>query len=419
MSGYKSIVDRQTVEIAPLTVLAGANSSGKSSMMQPLLLLKQTLEVGYDPGAIVLSGPCLAFSLAEELLSSVQEGSRADSFSVELHWSPRDDGIRVCYKDVPGEGLSVHDMSLMDGPREWTPLPGMSTEETLSSLPPKERQLANYAVDEMKAQLEVRCNRCFLDVLAKSDSAHLLPFGISLLAQYHISRVIYLPGLRGNPARAYPVTGVSSFFPGRFGEYTASVLAHWQRTGDDRLEKVCHDLSRLGLASRVAPKRVNDVEVQLRVTRLPSSLSSDEYVSVADVGLGVSQALPVIVALHAADPGQMVYLERPEIHLHPRAQSKLVEVLADAARRGVRIVVETHSHLVMIGIQTLVAEGTLSSNHVKLHWFIRDSSGRTRISTADLDAHGSVGEWPEDFGDVLMDAQGRYIDAASSERGGH
>src|SRR5436190_24354198 len=62
ISGFKSIVDEQTIEVRPLTLLASANSSGKSSMMQPLLLLKQTLEAPYDPGPLLLNGPNVKFT---------------------------------------------------------------------------------------------------------------------------------------------------------------------------------------------------------------------------------------------------------------------------------------------------------------------------------------------------------------------
>ena len=63
VAGYKSIEQEQSIEIRPLTLLAGANSSGKSSVMQPLLLLKQTLEAAYDPGALLLNGPNVKFTL--------------------------------------------------------------------------------------------------------------------------------------------------------------------------------------------------------------------------------------------------------------------------------------------------------------------------------------------------------------------
>ena len=86
----------------------------------------------------------------------------------------------------------------------------------------------------------------------------------------------------------------------------------------------------------------------------------EDLVSIADVGFGISQTLPVIVALLAAEPGQLVYIEQPEIHLHPRAQMAMAKILADAANRGVRVVAETHSSLLLLGIQSLVAEGKLS-----------------------------------------------------------
>ena len=66
IAGFKSIVEEQTLEIRPLTLLAGANSSGKSSMMQPLLLLKQTLEAPYDPGPLLLNGPNVKFTSARQ-----------------------------------------------------------------------------------------------------------------------------------------------------------------------------------------------------------------------------------------------------------------------------------------------------------------------------------------------------------------
>lgn len=80
--------------------------------------------------------------------------------------------------------------------------------------------------------------------------------------------------------------------------------------------------------------------------------------------------------------------------------------------RGVRVVAETHSSLLLLGIQTLVAEGKLPPELVKLHWFERGDDGATTIRSADLDEGGAFGDWPEDFDDVTLDAQGRYLDAA-------
>src|ERR1700724_1183050 len=82
VAGFKSISDEQSIEIRPLTILAGANSSGKSSMMQPLLLLKQTLEASYDPGPLLLHGPNAKFTSADQIFSRLGKGKHFDYFPI-------------------------------------------------------------------------------------------------------------------------------------------------------------------------------------------------------------------------------------------------------------------------------------------------------------------------------------------------
>src|SRR5579862_9566782 len=90
VEGYKSLAARHTIEVRPLTILAGANSSGKSSIIQPLLLLKQTLEAPYDPGPLLLDGPHVRFTSAEQLLSRIGKGQSLDGFQVGLRLSRGD-----------------------------------------------------------------------------------------------------------------------------------------------------------------------------------------------------------------------------------------------------------------------------------------------------------------------------------------
>ena len=146
--------------------------------------------------------------------------------------------------------------------------------------------------------------------------------------------------------------------------------------------------------------------------------ASKHFDTKADIGFGVSQVLPVLGALIAASPSRLVYLEQPELHLHPRAQVALARVLADAAKRGVRVVAETHSSLLLLGVQTLVAEGELSPELVKLHWFTRREDGVTEVASADLDEVGAYGDWPEKFDDVDIKTQSRYLNAVDRIRFG-
>jgi len=83
---------------------------------------------------------------------------------------------------------------------------------------------------------------------------------------------------------------------------------------------------------------VEDTRIELRVSRTLSGSGDNDLVNIADVGFGLSQVLPVLVVLLAAQPGDLVYIEEPEIHLHPRAQSTLAGIFADAVKRGVRVI---------------------------------------------------------------------------------
>ena len=169
----------------------------------------------------------------------------------------------------------------------------------------------------------------------------------------------------------------------------------------------------------VSTDKIGDVGIEVKVGRLPIHSTNDtDLVNIADVGFGVSQVLPVIVALIAAKPGQLVYIEQPELHLHPNAQVALAQILADAAKRGVRVVAETHSSLLLLGIQTLVAEGKLSPELVKLHWFSRNNDGITEIDSVDLDEAGTYGEWSIDFDQVDLAAEERYLNAIDKLRFG-
>jgi len=437
VSGYKSIAQEKSIEIRPLTILAGANSSGKSSIMQPLLLLKQTLEASYDPGALRLDGPNVKFTSADQLLSGVGKGKRAENFlvGIELYTvntretSPKKATFKISFGKSPQRGFDVRRMTYADKRVEVPLRPGMSEEEILLLLPGLKYDLEwmdqisetfSTALEIPKGlsksghpELVVNHERCFLRLDPEFHTERHFPPASSILAP-HIRQVIHLPGLRGTPERTYPVTAAGPTFSGTFENYTATLIAQWQVSNHtEKLNELSGDLEKLGLTWKVTAKPINDTQVEIQVGRLTSALrhGARDLVNVADVGFGVSQTLPVLVALHAARPGQLVYLEQPEIHLHPRAQSAMAQVLADAAKRGVRVVAETHSDLLLLGIQTMVAKGELSPELVKLHWFSRREDGVTEVTSTDLDETGSFGNWPEDFGEVALEAKSRYLDA--------
>lgn len=421
VGGFKSINPEQSIEIRPLTILAGANSSGKSSIMQPLLLLKQTLEATYDPGALLLNGPNVRFTSVDQLLSRTLGGKTLERFHVGIEVGDRA-SVATHFKKSEKKGFDVEETTYQFDKGQYRLYEGMPRNELLTAF---SAVVATGPFENHMSDVTLIRNRCFLTMSRQTDLTQedyaiftlTVPMPSERIVGYYIRQMIHLPGLRGNPERTYPITAINPEFPGTFENYVASVIGQWQVEGtQDKLEKTNHDLARLGLAGKVAAKAIDDTQVELQVNRLPGNSKDgiEDMVSIADVGLGISQTLPVIVALHAADDGQLIYLEQPEIHLHPRAQAAMAEVLADAASQGKRLVVETHSSLLLRGVQTLVAEGKLAPELVKLHWFTLREDGSTEITSADLDETGAFGEWPEDFDTITLDTESRYLDAAEA-----
>jgi hypothetical protein len=417
VAGFKSIKDEQTIEIRPLTILAGANSSGKSSIMQPLLLMKQTVESPYAPGIFRFDGPNARFTSAGQLLS--RGGGREFRVGIELASVGT---LKADYRKPPrSEGLEISEtaFSSVEG-RSVLLRPNMGRDQLIEYVPEQFR-------DHLFQDVAVNRRHCFL-ALSWSPAVEAGDYvDVSLVETPPIARyldvlhkLIHIPALRGIFGRDYPRAASGPAFSGLFTDYVGTLILEWQQRQHQRLELTGQEMEKLGLGWKVEAKPIGDAAVEVLVTRLNRRTkgSAEDLVSVADVGIGVSQALPVVVALLVAEPGQTVYVEQPEVHLHPRSQVAMASLLATAAKRGVRVVAETHSSLLLLAIQTLVAEGELSPDLVKLHWFTRNEKGYTEIRSADLDESGAFGDWPEDFGDVELKAQSRYLDAAEKRQFG-
>jgi hypothetical protein len=421
VSGFKSIVDEQILDVRPLTLLAGANSSGKSSIMQPLLLLKQTLEAPYDPGPLLLNGPNVRFTSARQFYPAASRTSpstrliatigTADEtrFTAAFRWREANKGIYSDFNinSIKNNKIVISEHLSIDGFVEFL----------RPSFPPQVFEQAESKL--RRSGLQTKREKFFFNIeIEEAELFFLVAFQLLQFREaiaHLILDVIHLPGLRGNPERTYPITAIGQRFPGAFESYVASLVTYWSSDSPEKIKELSDDLKLLGLTWKIEASAINDTQVELRVGRLPRSKKGGarDLVSIADVGFGVSQTLPVIVALRAANPGQLIYIEQPEIHLHPRAQVAMGRLLVNAANRGVRVVAETHSSLLLLAVQALVAEGKIDPSHVGLNWFIRsEKDGTTKIKTAELDEAGRFGDWPEDFDEVALEAENRYLSAA-------
>ncbi len=413
VAGFKSAKAPVRVNFRDITVLAGANSAGKSTVMQPLLLIKQTIEKPYDPGGLAIDGPLVRFSHADQLLSHRRPKTAAPRFSVCVGHG--DAILTLLYGKSRQAGIEVVETVFDRGDTRftWT----LDTVfHSIGDIPVIQQGWPLWLSAELLARFPHGNARVIRDRAVLVGA--LLPEGLVMSAPAAIlsaalRNMLYLPGLRGNPERFYAVSATGAHFPGAFTDYVASVVHHWFTHDDERHAMLEADLTLIGLASNLVTKPVDGAHIEIHVGGVSAAGRgrSKDTVNIADVGFGVSQTLPVLVALLAAEPNQMVYIEQPELHLHPKAQIAMADILLQAADRGVRVVIETHSNLLLLALQAAVAEGRIAPDRVSLNWFTRDAAGQTHVTEAQLDADGSYGDWPEDFGENELKLQDRFMTA--------
>lgn len=414
---YKSVFDETSIRIEGLTVLSGANSSGKSSFMQPFLLLKQTVESNFDTGTILLDGANARISDSTEALSNVGN-KKSRKFLVKYEEGNKSSSIE--FRRNLKAGLVVDNVRLVDEnvPNGLTLRNRMTHAEIASQLSDQKTPFRKLFEDKsFTGQWKVVRNKCFLDIEFKAEDKKIFPLrlGVSPAApiQQFVQMLIHIPGLRGNPERSYRIADSGVFFPGSFEPYVASIISKWRSDPKKAAnsKKLSEDLQILGLASAIDTKRLSDTRIEVRVSKYLGCSDADK-VNIADVGFGVSQALPILVALLTAKNKHVVYIEQPELHLHPRAQHGLAKIIARAVNAGVKVIIETHSSILLRGIQTSVAKGLLKREAVSLYWFKQDpSSGRSLVSHAELDEQGAFGDWPSDFDEVSLVADDEYLNA--------
>lgn len=238
-----------------------------------------------------------------------------------------------------------------------------------------------------------------------------------------LERLHRLGPIRDDPKSRFPAYRVyHQSEVGIRGENVATVMRHFSRrlidcpVIDDEnafstekmplVDAVRYWSRRIGIATDVDAGRPAKGGLTIRVTVRPGDSPAD----LLHVGTGVSQAIPVIVLCLAAEPGSVILLEQPELHLHPALQSRMADFFAACALQGRQIVVETHSEHFVNRIRLLVARGRLRPEAVAINFFENTSEG-TRVKPLVIDERGGMEEWPAGFFDESERTIGELVKA--------
>ena len=409
-----------------VTGFFGPNSAGKSSLLQFLLLLKQTRNAT-DRGVV------LDFGGPEDLanLGTFADVVHHHDESARMHWlldwtlpesleisdpmNPEHvlvsgDQLQMeCSVGLQKKRLRAQELSYRLAEAEFSLRPGSTPDEPF--------KLAAEGIDFEFMHRQGRPKQ-----LPHPAKTHLFPnevkgnyqnsdFLSDFELQYEklMDSLYYLGPLRVYPRRQYHWGEVSPTDVGQGGERTMDAMLAATRNNLKRRkiprgpgarlypfqEIVAYRLKELGLIRSFSLEEIaKGTNLYRAMVKTPRSSAPT---ALTDVGFGVSQVLPALVLLYYVPEGSTVLMEQPEIHLHPAVQSGLADVMLNVASvRNVQIVVESHSEHLMRRLQRRVAEGKASSEDVKLY-FVSSGQGQAHASDPLLNEWGEVENWPSNF----------------------
>ncbi len=346
--------------LGSLTLLSGGNASGKSSVLQALVLLHQTMREHEWSTRLLLNGASIRMGTVTDVVDKVN-----GRYTVE---------IGVVDDERPYQWAFTGERSEMS----------MAVDRvTVGDVPNEHPEVLHYLLPP------------------KVD-------GAATSLAYRLRGLTYITAERVGPREVYPLEDRQSVtVVGPAGEHAASVL----HQGRD-----VQVLDELALPE-VPTTRLRQVEERMRtffpgcgltvqqvlqtnaVTLGLRTSTDTDFHRPVHAGFGLTQVLPIIVAALSATEGDIVLIENPEVHLHPAGQALMGQFLTDVARAGVQVIVETHSDHVLNGIRRSVRAGKLPPDQVAIHFFRPRSADAAQVISPQLDSAGNIDTWPEGFFD--------------------
>jgi len=335
MDGFKCF-DHLRMELGQLTLVTGFNGGGKSTAIQPLLLLAQTLRLGILT-ALPLNGPMVKLGTAGDI-------------------TPNEDGS-LTNLTIEGQGTTISvKPKLRSGDRV------LQLVESLSGA--LDTPLAcSLSMLSYLGAIRIGPEDSFpipeqFDTPDVGLDGRFAPYWYDHHVDEDVDEARRFPGEEASVYRKHLDAWLGSMFPGAQANVQNVV-----------------NLSQMNLQFRLS---------SLGAWRRPSN-----------IGYGLTYVFPILVSLLSAKPGQIIIIDSPESHLHPSAQ----RILATFAQAGVQILVETHSDHLLNGVRLAIREQVLPSDCLRVHFF-RGPKGRDHgVTTPSFGAGGEVYEWPDGFFD--------------------
>lgn len=362
IENFKCFQKSNTFEFSKLNLLTGINGRGKSSLLQGILVLSQSAWRNPALEKLVINAELLNLGNFDDIKNSETPRGESINFSFKFD-SPFIDDASIQYSENPDEPL-LADCTRID----------IKSQEETTIVEPKKKQ---------------------------SDD-------LVLTFAELIKKVHFVSADRLGPIRYVDKTNLPDFLHvGPRGEYTINILANSMNLdnvnnilyrGKDSKSLIQQTIEWLSYILEGAKIDIKGLDKESSVLYMLLNNRNNSFTyKPTNMGFGYSYILPLIVSGLIAKPGEIIIIENPEAHLHPRAQSKISEFFAKVASCGVQVFIESHSEHILNGLRVSALNPDIAINYDELiiHYF-NESFGNEKMM---MDNKGRIANWPSGFFD--------------------
>lgn len=353
LNNFKSIKEG-TFDLENLTLFSGLNGMGKSSILQALLLLRQSYEKHLLPNTgISLTGEYVRIGNGKDLLFTDGDDEFVD---IEVYWPNSSLQFRFDYIEK-------------------------------SDLQPIVRKESNTEGEPFEEAL-------FTSSFQYLSAERIIPKSTYDVSEYAVNQRRSL-GTKGE---------YTAHFLAEHGdaEIVIGALKHSQSSTNNLIDNLNAWMSEITPGTKVIARLIPEINQASLHYQFASSTDMTAQFRPENTGFGLTYVLPVVTAVLSARPGDLLLIENPESHLHPAGQSLVARLISLASQNGVQIIIETHSDHFLNGVRTSVKTKNIDSDKVCIYFLSRDSESSehaVHIEEVRIEPSGRIDYWPIGFFD--------------------
>jgi predicted ATPase len=348
--------EAEAFELNNLSILTGLNGMGKSTVVQALLLLRQSYELGLlqQEKAISLNGDLVNIGNARDLLFQF--------------FQTREIEIEILMDAAGPAGKWILDGT--DIGSDSLPIQDFTTDGDIFGCPLFTEDFHYLSAERIGPRVYYEMSR--FNVVYKNQLGIRGEFAANYLAEFQ--------GI------AIPILG----------------LGHPEATGSTLYEQVNAWFGEIRPGTRIGVTNNQELSLVGLNYQFVGGQEIGNKFRPTNVGFGLSYLLPILVAVLSSQPGSLIIVENPEAHLHPQGQAQIGRLLSLAAAHGVQVIVETHSDHILNGVRVAVKEKLVPSSLVQFYYFtgeVIENRFKHYVLTPKINDDGRISSWPDGFFD--------------------